>query len=75
MKLLPIATVTLVVFLLAFYQWSKLMNYPKKEKIVFVSLTAIGWILAMLLILFPDMQGPNELVQNLCKPFAELIKE
>jgi hypothetical protein len=51
------------------------MNYPKKDKIVFVSLTAIGWILAMLLILFPDMQGPNELVQNLCKPFAELIKE
>ncbi|MGG0278096.1 hypothetical protein [Bacillus rhizoplanae] len=73
MKIGPIVGITFLVCLMALYQWPKMNHYPKKDKFVFVSLTAIGWILAILLNHFPDMPGPNKLIQIIFEPLEKMI--
>lgn len=73
MKIGPIVAITFIVCLMALYQWTKMNQYPKKDKIVFISLTAIGWILAMLLIYFPDIPGPNKMTQIIFEPLGKMI--
>jgi hypothetical protein len=75
MNIGPIVAVTFLVFLMALFQLRKMNHHPKKDKIVFVSLTAIGWILAMLLIYFPDLPGPNKLIQDIFEPLGKRISK
>ncbi|MCZ8515133.1 hypothetical protein O9H85_22470 [Paenibacillus filicis] len=66
---------TVILFLMALYEWPKMNQEPKKEKAVFVSLAAMGWILAVLLIFFPDMPGPTQLIDKIYKPLGRLIEK
>ncbi|UOF89276.1 hypothetical protein LSG31_15380 [Fodinisporobacter ferrooxydans] len=73
MKIGSVVGITVFVCLMALFQWPKMDQHPKKDKIAFVTLTAIGWILALLLIYFPDMPGPNKMVGAIFKPLEWLI--
>ncbi|MEC3196952.1 hypothetical protein P9Z84_30415 [Bacillus cereus] len=73
MKVGPIVAITFLVCLMALYQLPKMNHYPKKDKIVFVSLTAMGWILTILLVHFPDIPGPNKLIQVIFEPFEKML--
>lgn len=53
----------------------ELSRYRKKERAAFLVLAALGWLLACLLILFPDMPGPTQLVDKLYKPFWGLLEK
>jgi hypothetical protein len=75
MKAGPIIATTLIVCLVGFYQWTKMNQYPKKDKIVFLSITVIGWILAILLIYFPDLPGPNKMTKIIFEPFTKMMSK
>ncbi|WP_374724338.1 hypothetical protein [Calidifontibacillus erzurumensis] len=45
-----------------------------KEKAAFLSMTFLGWILALLLIIFPDIPGPTQLIDAIFKPLGKILE-
>ncbi|MDN3015893.1 hypothetical protein PH210_06685 [Paenibacillus sp. BSR1-1] len=66
--------ITVGVVLLILFEWPKMKQNQKKEKAAFVTLTAMGWLLAILLVFFPDMPGPTQMIEKLFKPLGKLIE-
>ncbi|MFE5320399.1 hypothetical protein ACFQ88_16945 [Paenibacillus sp. NPDC056579] len=75
MSLGSMITITVAVILLFWYEWPKLKRYSGKEKGAFIAITALGWILSILLLLFPEMPGPTQLVHAIFKPLGQLLEQ
>ena len=75
MKYGSVIGITVIVILITLFEWPKMKKEQKKEKWAFVSLTMAGWILAILLVFFPDMPGPTQLVETIFKPFSKLLEK
>ncbi|WP_409300816.1 hypothetical protein [Peribacillus sp. SCS-155] len=73
MKILTICSITLLVAIMVLFQWSKMKSDQRKEKISFVCITASAWLLAVLLLFFPGMKSPSELLTYIFKPISELL--
>jgi hypothetical protein len=69
MKIGGILGVTVILILFFLYQWPKLKNNERKVKLVFFSLMLINWILAVSLVIFPEMPGPGQLIDFIYKSF------
>ncbi|MFM1651898.1 hypothetical protein ACI7RC_07330 [Brevibacillus sp. B_LB10_24] len=69
-SVLGITAVALVLFLI---EWPKLKHRIKREKQAFAVLTVIGWALAVLLVLYPNMPGPSQVVEKLFKPIGKAL--
>lgn len=74
MKWGPALVCTFVVICIIFYQWPKIKEHQRKEKGAFIILSVFGWLLANLLIFFPDVPGPTELIDWLYKPLGNLLE-
>lgn len=70
-----ILVATVFVVLIVLYEWPKMKQHTKKEKTVFIVITAMGWILAVLLVIFPNMKGPTQWVDALYKPLGALLEQ
>lgn len=70
-----IAGVTVIAFLIVLFEWPKMNQYLLKEKATFAAITIIGWLLAILLIFFPDMPGPTQMVDAIYKPLGKLLEK
>ncbi|MEH7331232.1 hypothetical protein V7161_01090 [Neobacillus drentensis] len=46
----------------------------KKDKVVLIVFSVFGWLIANLLIFFPDVPGPSELIDVLYKPLGKLLE-
>ncbi|UVI28751.1 hypothetical protein [Paenibacillus spongiae] len=44
-----------------------------KEKAAFLMITSGGWLIAILLICFPNMKGPSEWISMIFKPLDLLL--
>ncbi|WP_018130589.1 hypothetical protein [Effusibacillus pohliae] len=75
MKWGSVLAATVVVAFIVLYEWPKLQPNQKRERAAFVTVTAIGWLLAVLLIFFPDMPNPTDLVDAIYKPFSKLLEK
>lgn len=75
MKWLSIVTVSAVVGFMFLYEWPKINRNQKKEKAAFAALAALGWLLAVLLVYYPNMPGPTQLVEMIYKPLFGNILE
>ncbi|WP_367755288.1 hypothetical protein [Ammoniphilus sp. 3BR4] len=60
---------------MALYEWPKMNPKQKKEKITFVILSISGWLLAILLILYPDISGPTQMIDLIFKPLGKMIEK
>ncbi|QHT62806.1 hypothetical protein GXP70_24375 [Paenibacillus lycopersici] len=47
------------------FQWHWMRQARRKEKLVYLTLLAAGWILAVLLLIDPRLPGPTQLVNAL----------
>ncbi|MCM3654756.1 hypothetical protein M3184_23720 [Metabacillus litoralis] len=45
----------------------------RKVKVVFFTLITIGWLLAILLVLFPTLPGPSQLIDHIYSPLGRLL--
>ncbi|GGK11902.1 hypothetical protein GCM10010965_01080 [Caldalkalibacillus thermarum] len=45
-----------------------------KEKRAFIVLTVMGWGLAVMLLYFPDLPGPNDWVEKIFAPFKKFVE-
>ncbi|AWC30443.1 hypothetical protein ACRS6Y_13235 [Bacillus cytotoxicus] len=75
MKWLTIVGITVCVLVIALYEWPKMNHDQKKEKVAFITLTAIGYLLAILLLFFPDMLGPTQMIEKLFKPLGKMLEK
>ncbi|WP_164669416.1 hypothetical protein [Virgibacillus doumboii] len=73
MKILSVILVIVVAVFITLYEWPRIDQHLKKEKRAFVMLTIVGILLSALLIYFPEMPGPTELVQWVFKPLSGLL--
>ncbi|WP_338472918.1 hypothetical protein R4Z10_09425 [Niallia sp. XMNu-256] len=64
--------VTVIWMLIILYQWPKLKKNSRKVKAAFLSLMLVNWILAVLLIIFPEMPGPGQLIEFIYSSFKPL---
>jgi hypothetical protein len=69
-----LASLISVVIGMILYEWPKLNKNQKKEKAAFLTLTAIGCFLAILIIFFPSLPGPTQLVEAMFKPLGKLLE-
>lgn len=74
MKLAGIFGITLLAGLIGLYEWPKMNQKQKKEKWVFAGFTLLSWGLAVLLVFFPDLPGPTQLIEYLFQPLGWLLE-
>ncbi|WP_066071093.1 hypothetical protein [Neobacillus soli] len=70
MKWGGILGITALLMLIILYEWPKLKKNIRKVQVVFFTLITIGWVLAILLVLFPNMPGPSQLIDFIFKPIG-----
>ncbi|MBT2733785.1 hypothetical protein [Bacillus sp. ISL-7] len=74
MKWAIVFAFTIALALMFLYEWPKIKSKEKKEKIAFVCLLAMGWILSFILLYYPDTPGPSYLVDRIYKPLGKLLE-
>lgn len=70
-----VISITVAVIIMICYEWPRLKSYSGKEKGAFAVLTAFGWVLSILLMLYPNMPGPTQLVDSIFKPLGKLLEQ
>lgn len=75
MKWGAIIGLTVIVGLIALYEWPRMDPKQRKEKRAFLILSAMGWLLGVLLVFFPDLPSPTDLIDTLYKPLGKIIEK
>lgn len=75
MELLAILGIILIGILITLYEWPKINKDQKKEKRTFVIITVGSIVLATLLVYFPEMPGPTQIVEGIFKPLGKLLEK
>ncbi|MBI0581177.1 hypothetical protein IEC97_28080 [Neobacillus cucumis] len=65
----------LLVLAMILYQWPKLNQKPKRDKLAFLTLSILGGILAIVLIFFPSIANPTQAVNWLYEPLGKILKK
>lgn len=75
MTWISVVGITLCVVLITLYELPKIKKSQKKEKTAFVTLTAMGWMLGILLLFFPDLPGPTQLISKIFHPLGKILEK
>ena len=75
MKWGAVLGLTVFVALMVLYEWPTMNPKQKKEKAAFIGLTAMGWLLGMILVFFPDFPGPTQLFETIFKPLGKMLEK
>lgn len=62
----------MLIFLILLLQWPKMKNSPIKDKLAFISLLLIGWVLSMFDLM--HISGPVSWLDTLTKPLTRLLE-
>ncbi|MEK4010028.1 hypothetical protein ACQKGD_11315 [Peribacillus frigoritolerans] len=64
---------SVVVALIILYEWPRMKQNPKKDKMAFLTLLLTGLILSMFNL--PQMSGPTQWIEALFRPFGEFMEK
>jgi multisubunit Na+/H+ antiporter MnhB subunit len=67
-------SVLIIAICMTLYEWPKINQNLKKEKVAFTAVTVIGCLVAVLLIFYPRLPGPTELIEAIYKPFGKFLE-
>lgn len=73
MKVVAILGVTVLLLILILLEYPTIDHTHKREKRTFATLLSLGWVLAVLLIVYPEMPGPTHLLNLLFEPLKKLL--
>ncbi|GIO31288.1 MULTISPECIES: hypothetical protein [Paenibacillus] len=73
MIVIQLLGITLLAAAIFAYDYPRLRTGAKKEKIAFAVITAAGWAIALLLMFFPRMPGPTELINYATRPIWNIF--
>lgn len=74
MTWLYITGVTSIASVIVWAEWHGPENKGNKERAALLAVAAFAWLAAVLVLLFPNMPGPIELINILCKPLTDGLK-
>ncbi|TNJ67716.1 hypothetical protein FE784_02855 [Paenibacillus hemerocallicola] len=74
MKAGEIIGITLLVVVIFLWDWPKLSRQPATLRTAFIAVTVLGWVLAVLLVFFPELPGPTQLVDTIFKPLGKTLE-
>jgi len=74
MKVVFIMGILLVSFLIVWFEWTRLHPKQKKEWKTILFLLGLSCTLAILLVFYPEMPGPTQLVERIYHPFLSVLK-
>jgi hypothetical protein len=74
MKAGEIIGITLLVVVIFLWDWPKLSRQPPTLRTAFIAVTVLGWVLAVLLVFFPELPGPTQLVDTIFKPLGKTLE-
>ncbi|WP_314003823.1 hypothetical protein [uncultured Paenibacillus sp.] len=75
MKFAAITGITVLMILMTLYEWPKMNPKQKKEKAAFLALAGMGWMLAVTLIINPDMPGPTQIIDAIYRPLGMSLEK
>lgn len=67
--------VAVVLALMVLHDWRAMPSYTKREKTAYGVLTGLGAILAILLVIDPQMPGPTQWLDVIYKPLVNLMEK
>lgn len=71
---LKAAGVTCVVALIVWAEWRSLASDYRRERAALIAVAAVGWLAAVLVLVFPKMPGPIELLNTVLQPLTAVLK-
>ena len=69
MKVVGILGVTVILVFIFLIQRPGLERSGKRVKLAFFSIMMVNWVLAVLLVIFPEMPGPGQMIDFIYKSF------
>ncbi|MBB6283230.1 hypothetical protein [Geobacillus subterraneus] len=75
MKVWLVIGMLIMVGLIWWYEWSRLEREQRKERAAVAILLGLGMILAVLLIINPELPGPTQLVNALFRPLGKIMEK
>ncbi len=69
-----ICGITFLSILMVMFEWPKINRTQRKEKAALLALTAIGWMLSMLFVFYPELPSPTQWVETMFKPLGRLLE-
>jgi hypothetical protein len=64
---------TIIIAVIILFQWPKMKQHPKKDKMAFFMLLLFAWVLSMFDL--PNMAGPVTLIEALFKPVGQFMEK
>ncbi|MBB5323425.1 multisubunit Na+/H+ antiporter MnhB subunit [Anoxybacillus tepidamans] len=74
MKLGFIFGIVMLVTCIWAFEWPRFKRAPKKEKTVFAILLGMGAALAIVLLYYPDIPGPTQLIDYIYKSLGRRLE-
>ncbi|WP_324656848.1 hypothetical protein [Bacillus cereus] len=75
MKWITLIGVTIWLILIILYEWPKMNEKQKKERVAILILTVMGWLTTILLLFFPDIPGPTQIISKIFKPLSKVFEK
>lgn len=75
MKWLGVMGIIVIAVLFSLFELPKVNKDQQKEKRTFIILTVIASALGILLVFFPTMPGPTQLVEWIFRPLGKLMEK
>jgi multisubunit Na+/H+ antiporter MnhB subunit len=70
-----ILVATLAMALIILYVWPRLNQEQEREKVSFIALTIMGWLMAILLVFYPEMPGPTQMIDTIYRPLGRILEK
>ncbi|AET61089.1 hypothetical protein HPL003_21805 [Paenibacillus terrae HPL-003] len=74
MTWLNVAGTTFAIALIVWAEWRCLVDNQKKERASLIAVTGIAWLMAVLILIFPDIPGPIVMFNSIFKPLISGLK-
>lgn len=75
MKLAALFGIAVVTILITLYTWPKIDKEQQKDKRTFIALMIVVVLLAVILLYFPKLPGPTELIEWIFDPLAKVLEK
>ena len=67
--------ITIIAIAIVLVETRILPKDQRKERAAVTAVTALGWLVVLINLYFPDLPGPNEFVEMLFKPMGHWLTE
>ncbi|MFB5676179.1 hypothetical protein ACE3NQ_04075 [Paenibacillus terreus] len=74
MTWLNVAGTTFATALMIWAEWRGLGDKQKRERVSLIAAAGVAWFMAMLILLFPNIPGPIEMLNSLFNPLTAGLK-